>query len=68
MSNNSSSLLESSNILNGNRPNIVPDSSINRRIKSGGGNLLGSEELGKGQLRKATHNLKIRYGVSYIYH
>ena len=61
MSNNSTSWLESANILNGNRPNIVPDSSGNRRIKSGGGNLLGSEELGKEQLRKATDILRIRY-------
>ena len=59
MSINSSSLLESSNILNGIKPDIVSGS---KRTKfSGGGNLLGgSQELGKQKLRNATDILKRR--------
>ena len=61
MSTNSNSLLDSSNILSGNKPYSGPESSIIKRIKSGGGNLLGSEEMGKDQLRMATDILKTRY-------
>ena len=61
MSTNSNSLLDSSNILNGYKLNSGPESSIIKRIKSGGGNLLGSEEMDKDQLRKATEVFGPRY-------
>ena len=55
MSTNSTSLLESSNIKNGKTSSgipIVPGSSITKRTKSGGGHLLGSEEMDEKQLKK----------------
>lgn len=61
MSTNSNSLLDSSNILSGYKLHSGPESSIIKRIKSGGGNLLGSEEMDKDQLRKATEVLGPRY-------
>ena len=65
MSTNSNSLLDSSNILNGYKISSGPESSIIKRIKSGGGNLLGSEEMGKNQLRKTTEILRTRYIVYF---
>ena len=54
MSTNSTSLLESSNIKNGKTSSgipTVPGSSIIKRTKSGGGHLLGSEEMEEKQLK-----------------
>ena len=58
MSTNSSSLLDSANILHGNKANNGPGTSITNRV--GGGNLLGGEEIGSKQVRKEHEAYQIR--------
>ena len=58
MSTNSSSLLDSANILHGNKVHNDPGTSVTNR--AGGGNLLGGAEIGSTQIQKDHEAYKIR--------